>query len=190
MIGRPRLTLGFTLTELMVSIAIAAIITALATPSLREFIQNNRAVTQINELHAALSFARSEAVKSNNNVSLCKSDNGTSCNVDSDHFHDGYIVFIDSDSDGSVDISDRVLRVQNAISGDTELRFDKNYVTYRSDGLIKKGFGGTFALCDDRGTAKAKGLIIGPSGHARLAIDSNENGIPEEYDGTDLGCSS
>ena len=54
---------GFTLLELMVTIAVLAIIATLGVPSFRELIQNNRVTTQTNELVTALNFARAEAVK-------------------------------------------------------------------------------------------------------------------------------
>jgi type IV fimbrial biogenesis protein FimT len=54
---------GFTLLELMVTIAVLAILATVGVPSFRDLIQNNRVTTQTNELVTALSFARTEAVK-------------------------------------------------------------------------------------------------------------------------------
>ena len=61
---------GFTLLELMVAIAVLAILTTVAIPSFRDLIQNNRVTTQTNELVAALTFARTEAVKRGRNVTI------------------------------------------------------------------------------------------------------------------------
>ena len=54
---------GFTLLELMVAIAVLAVLATVGVPSFRDLIQNNRITTQTNELVTALSFARAEAIK-------------------------------------------------------------------------------------------------------------------------------
>ena len=61
---------GFTLLELMVTVAVAAILTTVAVPGFRDLIQNNRVTTQTNELVTALNFARTEAVKRGRNIEV------------------------------------------------------------------------------------------------------------------------
>ncbi|MBL8265214.1 GspH/FimT family pseudopilin [Steroidobacter sp.] len=63
---------GFTMVELMVTVGIAAILTAVAVPSFNQLIISSRLVTQSNDLVAAINFARSEAIKRNTNISLCR----------------------------------------------------------------------------------------------------------------------
>ncbi len=62
---------GFTLVELMVTIAVLAILASIAVPGFQSIIQNNRATTMANELTTAVNLARSEAVKRGVEVSVC-----------------------------------------------------------------------------------------------------------------------
>lgn len=69
---------GVTLVELMVTLAIFAILAAIAVPSFNGMLISNRLATQTNELVAALQLARSEAVKLNRSVTFCRLDAATS----------------------------------------------------------------------------------------------------------------
>ena len=176
--------------ELMITLAIAAILIASAAPSFRTSIQNNRLVTQVNELQTSLNLARSEAIKRNDNVTVCQSSNGTTCT--GGNWQDGWIIFLDNDFDGNVDTADGdvVLRVDGVISGGNTLSFTQTRVIYARDGFARPNSAGTFTLCDSRGASEAKGLVIGVSGRPRLAIDSDSNGILEDGDDNDLVCPS
>jgi type IV fimbrial biogenesis protein FimT len=61
---------GFTLIELMISLAILAIIVALAAPSMSDFVVRQRVSGQASELMLALALARSEAVKQGADIAV------------------------------------------------------------------------------------------------------------------------
>jgi type IV fimbrial biogenesis protein FimT len=63
---------GFTLIELLVTISVASVLLAIAVPSFNQLILINRLTAQANEVVSALNFARSEAIKRNTRVSLCR----------------------------------------------------------------------------------------------------------------------
>jgi type IV fimbrial biogenesis protein FimT len=71
--------LGFSLIELMVTLAVLVILITIAIPSFTSMIQNNRSATLASSLVTALNIARSEAVKRNALVGLCPSSNGATC---------------------------------------------------------------------------------------------------------------
>ena len=71
--------IGFTLVELMVTIAITAIIAAIAAPSFSDLIKNNTVAAQGDELYAQIMLARSEAIKRSKTIVICTSRSGTAC---------------------------------------------------------------------------------------------------------------
>lgn len=67
---------GFTLVELMITIAIAGILASLALPSFRSFVQTQRVKSASFDLTAALTLTRSEAIKRNTNVAMSQASGG------------------------------------------------------------------------------------------------------------------
>lgn len=98
---------GFSLIELMVTIAIVAILLAVAFPSFEGSLRSNRVATGTNELMASLSLARSEAIRNPTGAALCTSMDGAACGGD---WNDGWLVWLDLDEDGDVDANERVVR--------------------------------------------------------------------------------
>ena len=83
---------GFTIIELMVTLAVAGMLTAMAVPAFNNFVLNDRDIGQINSLVASFNYARSEAIKLNSGgVQVCTSVDGLSCNGGS-NWNGGWIV--------------------------------------------------------------------------------------------------
>lgn len=191
-------TSGFTLLELIVAISIAGILMAMAIPSFKDMIRNNRLTTYANELVTSLNIARSEAVKRGVTVSVAKirkSDTTTTTYWS----ENGWNVFVDTDGDGTLDTGEEVIRTYAPFSNKFTLMANnfKNYITYKTDGTSNNN--GSFAVCDasdGNDTPEAytsKLIIINKMGRIRIGKDSNNNGIPEKDDSpvTDLtSCTS
>ena len=102
----PKKQVGFTVLELIVTMTIAAILLSVGIPSFINTIRTNRLASATNEMVSALMYARSEAVKRNLPVILCRSSNGTSCAASgTGGWEIGWIVYVDGNCNGSYDPS-------------------------------------------------------------------------------------
>ena len=154
---------GFTLYELMVTVAIVGVIMAFGVPNMRQFNQNAKMTSTANDLHAAFHLARSESSREKTNITVCPSDDGATCGADVT-WDQGYIVFVDLDGDIAVDGDDTILRAQSAIAAGITLKVanDAKYFSFAATGLGRSGVSGEIALsqvvmCDDRGNIPAGG---------------------------------
>ena len=180
---------GFSLIELMVTIAVAAILLGIAAPSFQDLVIRNRLATNANQLVTALNLARSEAIKRGTTVSVCKSANGSSCGGSGVNWESGWIVFVNNDDDSPavVDPGEPILRVFPGIAAGYTLRPNTNFtnfLTYRADGTSNQW--GRFVLCHNNTLNGSRAIFINSMGRPRLAGDSNSNGIPEDESGTDI----
>ncbi|MBS0590849.1 MAG: GspH/FimT family pseudopilin [Proteobacteria bacterium] len=132
--GCVRAERGFTLLELIVTIAIAAILLGIALPSFRGPLDNNRVAGKASELAGALSVARAEALSRGRTVSVCASADGTSCSA-STAWGAGWIVFVDGSVIGKVDGTDVVLRVSPAIDAKDALNASVSAVSFSAQGM-------------------------------------------------------
>ncbi len=208
---------GFTLIELMVTLAVFGIVTALAFPGFKLYQQNSNRVTQINDLVATFNLARSEAVKRNLPVSVCAStDQATCSNVN--NWTTGWIVFVDDNLNGVTDATDgngvfdtgaanekTLLQAHGRLSGAnlvyTDIANGAVAVMFNGRGMptVFNAAGGktnsaTFMRCDDRRNtdanpdANARAVILTASGRTRLSRDSDKNGVQEDATNTNLKC--
>jgi type IV fimbrial biogenesis protein FimT len=123
---------GFTLAELIVTVAIAAIVLTVGIPSFQETMRKNRAAAHMNEMLTVLNLARGEAAKRGQRVSLCPSTNGASC-TGGTNWSNGWIMFTDTSTDDNAVIVGTVLRVGEALSGDPTFTGPNN-LRYRFTG--------------------------------------------------------
>ena len=104
---------GFTLIELMITIAVLAVLLAIGLPSFQQSLRSNRAATATNEMMAALSLARSEAIRNKGGGAVCPSTGGTACGGT---WSDGWLVWADTNGNGALDAGEAVLRYSQARS--------------------------------------------------------------------------
>jgi type IV fimbrial biogenesis protein FimT len=125
---------GLTLVELIVAVAIAAILVGVAIPSFFNLIADNRLTALTNELVTDMHYARSEAVTRELPVTICASEDGESCSGRND-WSSGWIVFTDaSGSNGEYDAEDELLINNQSDTDQISLLSENEYVRFSSRG--------------------------------------------------------
>lgn len=133
-----RQQLGFTLTELMITLVLVVIAAAVAVPSFWELLRGNEVTSRTNLLVTSLSFARNEAVQRGMPVSICASTNGSTCSG-STNWNTGWIIFTDEGTTGVVDNGDSVLRaIMEPSTNGINIGFDNAaFVQFNSAGFLQ-----------------------------------------------------
>ena len=129
--------LGFTLLEVLTVITIVAVLMALGVPSYQYVTSANRISGEVNGLLGDMQYARSEAIKEGQTVTVCRSTNLTTCSS-STAWQNGWIVFSDVNGSGAVDSpADTILRVKTAFPlGDTfNANNNMQFVTFNREGF-------------------------------------------------------
>jgi type IV fimbrial biogenesis protein FimT len=171
---------GFTLVELMVVIAIAAVLASLAAPSFSRLIESTSLSSDVNTFLADTRFARNEAVKRGTLIVMCKSANPEVANPDcaaGDNWKSGWIIFEDRDNSGTHTATEPLLRQQGPLtsSGGIIDAGGTNLLNYVSTGRLRSSddatqftFGSKTAF--DSNTNDLKRVVCIPvSGRARIA---------------------
>lgn len=161
---------GFTLVELLVTLAVAGILLAIAIPGYAFLANTNKLAVVTNELVVALQLARSEAVKRGQRVTVCKSFNTSSTSCSSvGGWQQGWLVFVDSGIRGVVEPSDTVIHIYggapNAII--TAINFNL-FVSYLPNGRSEGSSwlpNDTMLVCL---AGNARKVIVNKTGRVRL----------------------
>jgi type IV fimbrial biogenesis protein FimT len=138
---------GFTLIELMVTIAFLAIVMSLAVPSFQQTIASSRLTSTATDVYSSLLQARADAISQGERMTVCKSSDGSTCATGTTTWSIGWITFVDSSRtlSATVDTGETVSYVVQAtdpsitISGNANVA---NYVSFSADGKSKTIAGG------------------------------------------------
>ncbi len=165
---------GFTLVELIITMAIAGILFSSAIPAFSNMLVHNQQTSVLQTLFTHLNFARAEAIKSNQHVLLCKSSNGNQCSTTTS-WSDGWLIFSDTDNNKMVNDDEYVIYTQQSLPRNISLGYkgfgSKNYFRYYPDG--RSSANGTFTLCSRSDEKSALVIIISRVGRARIDTKSS-----------------
>ncbi len=187
---------GFTLPELMITLAIAGILMAVAIPSFNISIRNSRLSAYSNDLISSMNLARTEAVKRGQQVVVRQNGGG---------WQNGWQIFVDVDrtpgndnifnDDGNATLcevtEDCLLRSYPAISASYTVTGNgfANFIRYRPDGSSSTF--GNFVICDIRNgnyvqANTSRLIIVNSMGRVRMGADADNDGFPERDDGSEI----
>ena len=133
---------GFTLIELMVTMAVVGILAVVAVPAMTAMINGNRLAGTSGEMAASLQLARSEAMRRNSRVTICASADGATCTNSSD-WSSWIVMGRDNAADGGAG-ADEVIVARNA-EGTVQVSGPPGGIVFRPSGLINAE--ATVSLC-------------------------------------------
>jgi type IV fimbrial biogenesis protein FimT len=155
---------GFTLLELVMSMAIVAIMVTMAIPSMLSTVSDSRLTSQANGLVLSLNAARSESIKRGKIVAVGRT---------STDWRDGWQVFVDENASLAFDAGEEVVHTSGPIKEGftvTPTAIFADMVAYRPDG--RSSSSGTFTFCSQAGAAQFRQVVIAETGR----IQTEETG--------------
>ncbi len=157
---------GFTIIELMVVVAIVAVLAAVGLPSMRDLLKTNRMKTVSLDLYSALTLARSEAIK--------RSSSSVSMIAVGGNWQNGWTVTC-VDVAGSCGGADVVLLSQEAVDASTILTGPAgNIVTYSRDGrLATPAASFRVSIGADHPSVPMRCVDVNVSGRPNTRVDTN-----------------
>lgn len=166
---------GATLLELMVVLAIAAILLTVGIPSFASLARSSRLSAATNEFLASLHLARAEAIKRGRRAVMCPSATGTSC-ADGG-WHQGWLLFHDANNNARVDAGEETILAQQALPAGLRLTGNvtvSKYISYAPGGatrLVSGAFqAGTLTVCNETASpVAANRIIISSTGRPRTS---------------------
>ncbi|MCO4812057.1 MAG: GspH/FimT family pseudopilin [Gammaproteobacteria bacterium] len=169
---------GFTLYELLMTLALVGIVLATGVPAFSGTLARQRQAVEINALFHSIHLARKESIMRRKVVSLCPSPDGLTCSPGRD-WSAGWILFenADRDSPPQVDAGEPVLQ-HHRVAADIRILANRRGFTLRATFL--RATNGTFIVCDRQHRIRGKGLIVSYTGRPRVAF--------ERPDGTPYAC--
>jgi type IV fimbrial biogenesis protein FimT len=180
---------GFTVPEILITLGVISIMLSLAVPGLSSTIKDNRLAGTLNNIIMDIHFARSEAVKRDVRVIMCRTLYPNAkvprCDGETKNWATGYIIFADDGNYTNTTYNDGtdilLRRGQKAASGvnmrtnwtwNNNLEFNPNGTT-NEDGNVA-----VMSLCDNRGTDKGRYIEVAPTGIPKMYANNIDSCFP------------
>ncbi len=151
---------GFTIIELMITLTILVILIGLAAPSLSDLVRDQRVKTATSDVHSALVYARSEAIKRNADVRVAPTGGD---------WGGGWQVQVAGGA---------VLKAQDALSGIKITQKDESNIgtiTFRGDGRLLGAVADIVVKSSESASVTARCIRLDLGGRPSVKADPNKN---------------
>ncbi len=169
---------GVTLLELLVTLAVAAVLIVMGVPAYQAMIARMELRDRVHALVSGMQLARAESIKRDVRVNLCQSGDGVHC-AGTGGWETGWLIYADSNLNGERDTDEDLIRVEGPSWPGITVRGNKpvaEYVSFTSFGQTRMLNGalqmGTFTVC--RSGQNAVDVVLANGGRVRV----NETKLP------------
>ncbi|KEQ15014.1 GspH/FimT family pseudopilin [Endozoicomonas numazuensis] len=160
---------GMTLPEMLITLSVFAILIAIAAPSMKDMLADRRVAANTQTLFGSMLLARSEAIKRQSPVSICKSSNGSGCDNSLTNWNTGWLVFEDEDADGILEAGDQLIRVFDDADSLVSVQWNNgNTLGFNHHGQARQA--GSFTLCEANSNGfEIRQIVLSMTGRARVS---------------------
>lgn len=181
---------GYTLTELLVALAIASVLYGVALPFMHDFPAGQRAVASGNAIIGAVQLARSSAIIYRVPVTLCPNDSGQ-CGTRR-HWSEGGLIFSDPNRNAKLDDGEVLHGHLPSLRKGEKLYWrsfrNRSYLRFLPTGLTPWQ-NGHFQYCPADGDPRfSRQIVLNAQGRVRRSRDKDGDGIVEDVQGRPLRC--
>ncbi len=184
-----RMNKAFSLPELLFTLALLAVLSSFAVPSLDRLLTEQRSASIINQLIMRIEVARKQALLRGQTLTLCPGQG--SC-LGRDDWIKGALLFVDREADGKMDASDELVRTFPPLDASGRIQWrsfgNRPWIQFRPNGLTPYQ-SGRLTYCPSDGNPRfARQVILNTAGRTRLASDQDGDDIVETSKGQPLSC--
>lgn len=164
-----KITRAFTIVELIICIAMIAILVSIALPYFHEYRSKQEAKSIPIKLSQINRYARSQAAVFHQNIVICPSQDSLSCQAN--QWNKNMLVFIDKNKNRQVDVDEQILHIDalNLKYGNLSWRGTLSLpsVTYQAHTALPIGSNGSFYYCSTHLSSQQR-IVLSKMGHIRI----------------------